>query len=52
MPPPYYCETGPVEHFGGVKHEGNFVHTLTLIAIQGQLDGMCGAGGVVETKLG
>ena len=32
-PPPGYCETDLVEHCGGVKHEGNFVHTLTLTDI-------------------
>ena len=33
-PPPGYCETDLVEHCGGVKHEGNFVHTLTLTDIR------------------
>jgi hypothetical protein len=32
-PPPGYCEADLVEHCGGVKHEGNFVHTLTLTDI-------------------
>ena len=32
-PPPGYCEMDLVEHCGGVKHEGNFVHTLTLTDI-------------------
>ena len=32
-PPPGYCEGDLVEHCGGVKHEGNFVHTLTLTDI-------------------
>ena len=33
-PPPGYCEADLVEHCGGVKHQGNFVHTLTLTDIQ------------------
>jgi hypothetical protein len=32
-PPPGYCEADLVEHCGGVKHQGNFVHTLTLTDI-------------------
>jgi hypothetical protein len=32
-PPPGYCEADLVEHCGGVKHAGNFVHTLTLTDI-------------------
>jgi hypothetical protein len=32
-PPPGYCEADLVEHCGAVKHEGNFVHTLTLTDI-------------------
>ena len=32
-PPPGYFETDLVEHCGGVKHEGNFVHSLTLTDI-------------------
>jgi hypothetical protein len=32
-PPPGYCEADLVEHCGGVRHEGNFVHTLTLTDI-------------------
>ena len=32
-PPPGYCEAGLVEHCGGVKHEGNFLHSLTLTDI-------------------
>jgi hypothetical protein len=32
-PPPGYCEADLVEHCGGLKHEGNFVHTLTLTDI-------------------
>ena len=31
--PPGYFETDLVEHCGGVKHEGNFVHSLTLTDI-------------------
>jgi len=32
-PPPGYCECDMVEHCGGVKEGGNFVHTLTLTDI-------------------
>jgi hypothetical protein len=32
-PPPGYFECDLVEHCGGVKHGGNFVHTLTLTDI-------------------
>jgi hypothetical protein len=32
-PPPGYCECDLVEHCGGVKNAGNFVHTLTLTDI-------------------
>jgi hypothetical protein len=32
-PPPGYCECDLVEHCGGVKDGGNFVHTLTLTDI-------------------
>jgi hypothetical protein len=32
-PPPGYCECDLVEHCGGVKEGGNFVHTLTLTDI-------------------
>ena len=32
-PPPGYCEGDMVEHCGGVKEGGNFVHTLTLTDI-------------------
>src|ERR1700677_4375708 len=32
-PPPGYCEADLVEHCGGVKREGNFVHSLTLTDI-------------------
>jgi hypothetical protein len=32
-PPPGYCEADLVEHCGGVKHEGNFVHSLTVTDI-------------------
>jgi len=32
-PPPGYCECDMVEHCGGTKEGGNFVHTLTLTDI-------------------
>jgi hypothetical protein len=32
-PPPGYCECDMVEHCGGMKEGGNFVHTLTLTDI-------------------
>jgi hypothetical protein len=32
-PPPGYCECDMVEHCGGVKEGGNFVHTLTVTDI-------------------
>jgi hypothetical protein len=32
-PPPGYCECDMVEHCGGVKEGGNFVHTVTLTDI-------------------
>jgi hypothetical protein len=32
-PSPGYCECDMVEHCGGVKKDGNFVHTLTLTDI-------------------
>jgi hypothetical protein len=32
-PPPGYCECDMVEHCGGIKEGGNFVHTLTLTDI-------------------
>jgi hypothetical protein len=44
-PAPGYCECDLVEHCGGVKTGGNFVHTLTADRHPQRLDRMRGPGG-------